>query len=549
MTTTRRDRIKEPPKTLDELLDFFQHDYRIRSGITAWKELPAREAVTAPLPADLDPRLARALAERGITRLYSHQAEALGAVRRGESVTVVTPTASGKTLCFNLPVMERILREPGTRALYLFPTKALAQDQMHELHELITATGEDVKTFTYDGDTPDDARRAIRQMAHVVITNPDMLHSGILPHHTKWVRLFENLRYVVVDELHTYRGVFGSHVANVLRRLRRVARFYGADPQFICCSATIANPRELAEGLTGTAMTLIDQSGAPQGAKTVIFYNPPVRNRELGIRESYRKATERFGERFLENGISTIVFAMSRLNVEILTKYLQEKVRRLGKRVEGYRGGYLPNVRREIERGLREGKIDGVVSTNALELGVDIGSLDACVIAGYPGTIASTWQQAGRAGRRRGRSVVVLVARSMPLDQYVVEHPEYFFEATPEQGLINPDNLLILVSHLKCAAFELPFEEGEPFGDVPAEAVADALGFLEDHRVVHAAPNGLGKKVWHWSTDAYPANHVSLRSVGWDNFVVIDLETDHTIAEMDWRSTHTMLHEQAIYQH
>jgi DEAD/DEAH box helicase domain-containing protein len=505
---------------LAEVLDELRAAPEHRENFVAWRELPARPARYAPIPSALDGRLAAALAGRGITRLWSHQAEAVAAVLRGEHVVVVTPTASGKTLCYNLPVLSTILAGPAARALYLFPTKALAQDQLDELHGLITAAGADIKTFTYDGDTPGDARRALREAGHVVITNPDMLHTGVLPHHTKWRRLFGNLRYVVIDELHTYRGVFGSHVANVIRRLRRVCRFYGADPVFICCSATIANPEELAERLIGAPVTAVRESGAPAGAKVVALYNPPVVNRQLGIRRSSREAARRIAAALIRGGAQTIVFTASRMGVELLLTSLQRDLaRRPGAAapVRGYRGGYLPRERRAIERGLRSGEVRGVVATNALELGIDIGGLDAAVLLGYPGSVASTRQQIGRAGRREELSAAILVATSSPLNQYIAAHPEFIFAGAPEAGLINPDNFYILVSHLKCAAFELPFEEGEPFG-----ANTDVLlDLLVEEGVLHRE----GGRI-HWMSEAYPAEHVSLRSASVDNFVIVDTGED-----------------------
>ena len=376
---------------------------------------------------------------------------------------VVTPTASGKTLCYNLPVLNAVLENPDTRALYLFPTKALAQDQLAELHDLSARLDNRFGVFTYDGDTPADARKAIRERGHIVLSNPDMLHTGILPHHTRWQRLFENLRYIVLDELHTYRGVFGSHLANVLRRLRRIARFYGSDPQFICSSATIANPGELASRLAETEFEVIEENGAPAGEKFFVFYNPPVVNRFLGIRRSYINETSRVAQEFLKRNLQTIVFANSGCIPKCCSRICSRRIRRsLDSRqaIRGYRGGYLPGERREIEHGLREGRIRGVVSTNALELGIDVGSLDATIMAGYAGTIASTWQRAGRAGRRSGSSCAVLVASSAPLDQFIVQHPDYFFGRSPEHAFVQPDNLEILVNHLKCAAFELPIRHG-----------------------------------------------------------------------------------------
>jgi DEAD/DEAH box helicase domain-containing protein len=515
--------------------------------VTAAHRLPAVTASFAAFPEVTDERLRGALAARGIDQLYTHQAQAFEHVLAGRNIVTITPTASGKTLCYNAPVLNAILKDPSARALYLFPTKALAQDQLAELHALTEAVthGTDARigVFTYDGDTPGDARRAVRGKAHVVLSNPDMLHSGILPHHPRWAKLFENLRFVVIDELHAYRGVFGSHLANILRRLRRVCRHYGSDPVFICSSATIANPRELAEGLTGTSFELIEKSGAPRGEKFFLFVNPPVVNAELGIRRSYLAEARRVSLEFLKHNLQLIVFAQSRLAVEILTTYLKDAFHGppgAADVIRGYRGGYLPNRRREIERGLREAQVRAVVSTNALELGIDIGALDVSVMAGYPGTIAATWQRAGRAGRRTTRSAAVLVASSAPLDQFVVRNPSYFFDGTPEHALINPDNLHILVDHVKCAAFELPFSEDEPFGGVDVQQV---LGVLSEEGFVHYADGQ-----WNWTNESYPADAVSLRSVSSDNFVVVDTTNgERVIGETDFTSGPSTLHEKAIY--
>jgi DEAD/DEAH box helicase domain-containing protein len=511
--------------------------------LTAVHHQPARPARYGDWPAGLRPELVAALRARGVERLYSHQAEAVEGVLAGRHTVVVTPTASGKTLCYNLPVLQAILEDPTSRALYLFPTKALAQDQLAELQETIDALGAPVATFTYDGDTPADARRAIRSRAQVVITNPDMLHTGILPHHTRWSRLFANLRYVVLDELHTYRGVLGSHLTNLLRRLRRICRFHGSSPVFIMSSATIANPVEHARNLIEDEVVLVDQNGAPSGPRTLVFYNPPVLNQALGIRRSYLSAARSLAARFLAAGVQTIVFASSRLNVEVLTRALKrrfEKEPAHQGRIRGYRGGYLPSERREIERGLRQGTVQGVVSTNALELGIDIGALEAAVLAGYPGTVASTWQQIGRAGRRQSQAAAVLVARSDPLDQFVISHPEYFLGASPEQALVNPDNPAILVSHLQCAAFELPLEEDEGFGRAQ---VKEILEFLADKGVLHRSGGQ-----YHWTRDVYPADAVSLRSASSENVVIMNCdEGNRVLAEVDFHSAPMTVYEDAIY--
>ena len=507
------------------------------SPVRAIRHQPARAGEYVDFPESLAPALRQALISRGIRRLYSHQAEAF-AHAIGTNVVVVTPTASGKTLCYNLPVLNRLIEDPAARALYLFPTKALAEDQLHEFQSALETMGSDLRAFTYDGDTPQDARRAIRERANVVLTNPDMLHSGILPHHTKWAKAFENLRYVVIDELHYYRGVYGSHLANILRRLKRICEFYGSSPQFICCSATIANPKELAESITGQPFELVEKNGAPSGEKYVVFYNPPVVNRPLGIRRSYLNETRRIARELVDRGQQTLIFANSRLATELLLTYLKDD----HPAARGYRGGYLPKERREVERKLRDGEIRAVVATNALELGIDIGSLDSVVMAGYPGTIASTWQRAGRAGRRQSTALAVLVASSAPLDQYIIEHPEYFFERPPEHAHINPDNLEILINHLKCAAFELPIRDGEKFG--PHDP-AEMCRFLEDLEFLHHS-----NATWHWTSDTYPADAVSLRAVSSDNFVVVDITGDHKIiAEVSFTAALTTLHEKAIYLH
>jgi DEAD/DEAH box helicase domain-containing protein len=530
--------------------------------VTAVRRLPATPGHYAPFPRDLDDRLTRTLHTRGIAQLYTHQAQAIDHALARRNVVVVTPTASGKTLCYNAPALHAILQDAASRALYLFPTKALAQDQLAELQTMCeaiaTGTGEQIGVFTYDGDTPQDARRTIRARAQLVLSNPDMVHSGILPHHPRWAKLFENLRYVIIDELHAYRGVFGSHLCNVLRRLQRVCRHYGSDPIFLCSSATIANPKELAERLTGKPFEIVEHSGAPRGEKFFVFVNPPVVNHQLGIRRSYLSETRRVASEFLKRNLQLIVFAQSRLSTEILTTYLKddfEDVPGAAERIRGYRGGYLPNRRREIEKGLREGAVRAVISTNALELGIDIGALDVSVMAGYPGTIAATWQRAGRAGRRASRSAAVMVASSAPLDQFVVRNPSYFFDASPERALIDPDNLHILVDHIKCAAFELPFTTTESFG---AHDVQEILALLAEQGLVHrSAPldeldseqaHPASESNWTWTNESYPADAVSLRSVSSDNFVVVDTTREpRVIGETDFTSGPATLHPKAIY--
>lgn len=530
--------------SVSEMIERIQQSPDLMGQVTYWHTIPPRDPKLADFPSELNEGIRTALRERGINQLYTHQAESFRAASAGHNVVAVTPTASGKTLCYNLPVLQTILRNDDARALYLFPTKALAQDQVAELLEVVNLMGADIKTHTYDGDTPPTVRQAIRNAGHIVVTNPDMLHSAILPHHTKWVKLFENIKYVVIDEVHTYRGVFGSHVANVIRRLKRICKFYGSNPQFICASATIENPQEHAERLIGEKIVLVDNNGAPAGEKHFVFYNPPVVNQQLGIRKSSVLETRKIAGSLLKSGIQTIVFARSRVRMEILLTYLQDLVKQeLGtKSIRGYRGGYLPKQRREIERGLRNGEIRGVVSTNALELGIDIGQLQACVLNGYPGTIASTWQQSGRAGRRQESSITFLVASSNPLDQYIIQNPRYFFEKPPERALIHPENLIILVDHIKCAAYELPFEEGENFG---GESLTEILDFLTEEQVLHQVKNR-----WYWMEQSFPAHDISLRSAAQENFIIIDITNgSRVLGEVDRFGAPTLIHEEAIYIH
>lgn len=533
---------------VDQIVMSFREDREFMKNVSYWKEIPAKNAEYAEFPSRIDIKLINALSDKGIHKLYTHQEEAVSHILNGENVTVVTPTASGKTLCYNIPVLNEISKDPSARALYIFPTKALAQDQMAELHELSELMDSDIKSYTYDGDTPVNARKAVRQAGNIVITNPDMLHSGILPQHTKWVDFFENLKYVVIDELHTYIGVFGSNVCNIMRRLRRLCAFYGSDPQFICLSATISNPKELAEKITGKKMYVVSKSGAPTGKRHIIFYNPPYVDKKMFVRRDTTLETRAIAERLLKNKIQTIVFMKSRVGVEVMLSTLEERLHRDKAdkekyKIKAYRGGYLPSERRAIEKGLRSGDILGVISTNALELGIDIGSLDASVMCGYPGGIANTWQQVGRAGRRRETSIAIMVASNRALDQYILKHSDYFFEASPEMGLLNGDNLQVLMSHVQCSLFELPFKDGETYDGQDISALLEYFG--ENGTVRHVG----GK--WHWMAESYPASLLNVRSLASDNFIIIDIsDPKHSvIGEMDKFTVPMLLHEQAIYMH
>lgn len=518
----------------------------MQERIIHWHTIDKKDAELVDFPKDLHPSIVKALSDRGITELYSHQRQAYDTARTGQSFTAITPTASGKSLCYHLPVLQSIVEDASSRALYLFPTKALAQDQKSDLNMLIEQMNQNILSYTYDGDTSPAIRTKVRKAGHIVLTNPDMLHSGILPHHTKWVSLFENLKFIVVDELHTYKGVFGSHVAHVLRRLKRICQYYGSNPVFICTSATIANPKELAESLTNERHQLIDQNGAPSGKKNFIFYNPPIVHPTFGIRRSAVLEVRDIAKRLYQEGIQTIVFAKSRVRVEMLVTYLKElsKKKISDESIRGYRGGYLPSERRQIEKGLRDGTIKTVVSTNALELGVDIGQLQACIMTGYPGNIASAWQQAGRAGRRQDEALIIYVAQSTALDQYIVNQPSFILGQSPEEARIHPDNLVILMDHLKCASFELPFKTTDQYGEFE---IQELLAYLEEEGILVKTSDK-----WHWMSDRFPAHEISLRSASQENVVIIDQTipaSTKVIGEMDRYSSMTLLHEEAIYLH
>jgi DEAD/DEAH box helicase domain-containing protein len=538
-------------RSVSEVLARWRSQHRVAPNLIDVREMAGRSARWVEIPA-LDPRLVAVLWDRGVTRLYSHQAEAIAALAEGNDVVVATPTASGKSLCYQLPVFDALLSDPSARALWLFPTKALARDQIEASRTLAQAIGaRDLGIAVYDGDTPPDQRRAARQRGRVIATNPDMLHAGILPHHAQWASFFAGLRYVVVDEIHTCRGVFGAGVANVLRRLRRVAAFHGASPRFVATSATIANPGELAERVLGSdpaRLKVIAESGAPAGARTFVLYNPPVVDSALGLRASYLKEAKRLTRDLIDAGVATLVFGRSRRAVEILVRYLRDDLDADGEEggddaVRGYRGGYLPDRRREVERLLRDGETRCVVATSALELGIDVGGLDAVVIAGWPGSRAAVWQRAGRAGRRGGHSLVVLVACSEPLDQYVAGDPEFLFGAPVEAARLDPDNPAVLAPHFACAAFELPFAPGEGYGPMGSDEAAAALRLLAGRGLVHEDGQGRG---FHWVGDAYPAQSVPLRGGIDENFAIIDVEEGGVLAEVDRRDAARQLFVNAI---
>ena len=563
---TRRRAPWSEPRGVETVLARWLASNYVKPCLMADETLASKDGAFAPFPDSLAPALLDALRARGVERLYAHQARAFEHAERRQHLVIATPTASGKSYCFHLPVLQALVKDPDARALYLFPTKALARDQEAGLRQLMAQAGIACGAVVYDGDTPGDARRAAREKSGIIMTNPDMLHTGILPHHTSWARTLQHLQFIVLDELHTYKGVFGSHVANVIRRLMRVARFHGSSPVIIGATATIGNPREHAARLFGVGpddVALLDESGAPRGSRRFFLFNPPVVNAELGIRASCVKQAVMLAKDLVRARVPTIVFGQSRNNVEVMLRYLRDRVAPEidPSQVVGYRGGYLPEQRREIERKLRAGEILAVVATNALELGIDIGELDAVVCAGYPGSVAALWQRFGRAGRRGDQSLCVLVTNSAPLDQYLAREPGFLLGAPVEEARIDPDNVEILIQHLKCAAFELPFKRGEEFGSLGPDETTEALSFLVTHKVLHESGG-----MFHWAADAYPANSVSLRSVGWDNVVIIDVgqkgddsrgapglppdqAKNKVLAEMDWRGAHTMLHDQAIYQH
>lgn len=533
------------------MLQVWKREPSISANVVDWHEEEKAPARFAPLPGDIFPALRDYLIQqKHIAQLYTHQAEAWQASQSGKNVVVVTGTASGKTLCYNLPVLDRAFRQPESRALYLFPTKALTQDQYQGLIEAVNWRGlpsgsAKAAVAVYDGDTPTGNRPAIRANVRLLLSNPDMLHTGILPHHTRWAEFFRHLNYVVIDEIHVYRGVFGSHIANLIRRLKRIAAFYGSSPQFILTSATIGNPGQLAERLIEAPVTVIDQDGSPHGSRHFLLYNPPIVQEELGIRASAMKESIRLTGDLLAQNVQTLLFCRARQTVEKMLMYLQQSQGDQSSALRAYRSGYLPTERREIESSLRSGAARVVVATNALELGIDIGSMDAVILVGYPGTVASTRQQVGRAGRKHGESLAVLVASSSPLDQYLMQHPEFLFSRSPEQALINPDNLLILLQHMRCAAFELPFQQDDAFGNLAPDLLAAMLELLVQTGDVHQSGGR-----YFWMADQYPAQSVSLRS-STTQPVVLQVATGSgsksAIGEVDQESALWMVHPQAIY--
>ncbi len=536
---------------LQHVLSLWSNEPTIAANVVEWRTDPPRAAQWADLPGEMHPALRGWLRQKGIRQLYVHQAQAFEQAMQGSNLVIVTDTASGKTLCYNLPVLQTILQNPAARALYLFPTKALTQDQWNNLREasafLADATAsQPVSAAIYDGDTPQGNRAAIRKQARILLSNPDMLHTGILPHHTLWADFFSNLQFVVLDETHTYRGVFGSHVANLLRRLKRIAHFYGSNPQFILTSATIANPADLAEKLIEAPVSTIDIDGSPRGQRHFLLYNPPIVDKNLGLRASASGESLRLVDDLLHEDVQSLLFCRARVLVERMLRSLRERHGEDSTALRAYRSGYLRTERRKIEADLREGRARAVVATNALELGIDVGGMDAVLLVSYPGTIASTRQQAGRAGRKQGSALAVLVASANPLDQYIMQHPEYIFNRSPEQALINPDNLLILVQHLRCAAFELPFHPGDRFGTLEPDTLRNFLDMLCGMGDLTASENS-----YFWMASQYPATSISLRGSSPMQVALQcgTLDKPVVIGQVDYESALWMVHPKAVYLH
>jgi len=515
------------------------------------EEIPPRKAQYGHLARRLPSEVKVALERMEIRRLYIHQAKAINLAREGKNVVIATSTASGKTLCYNIPVAERLVSQESARALYIFPTKALAQDQLRALGQFardIPSLGQALKAGTYDGDTPSSSRKKVRQNMRIVLTNPDMLHQAILPYHAKWADFFEGLSYIVVDEIHQYRGIFGSHVANVFRRLRRVCTRYGADPAFVCCSATISNPKQLAERLIAEDMELVGEDGSPQGKKYFVLWNPPLLPGQSFMRKSSNVEAKEALVELVKHKVPTIVFANARVVAELIYRYaydaLKAQAPSLAERLSPYRGGYLPSERREIEKKLFSGELLAVTTTSALELGIDVGTLEACIMVGFPGSIASTWQRAGRAGRRSDESLVMLVAYDDPIDQYFMKHPQYLFGESVEEAIIEAENKYILASHLGCAAFEVPVGEGDErgFGSMTmpiAEALAESGVFKQS-----------GDR-FYWSSADFPASKISLRTISSDTYAILEKipEGVNTLGQVDSISAPELLYPGAVYMH
>jgi len=546
------------------LINRWRNNPTVYENIAAWETIPARTAKFIPIPDTIHTALSFGLSQLGISALYSHQNKSWEKLRHKDNIAIVTGTSSGKSLCYNLPVLDNLLRHTDTRALYLFPTKALAQDQLSTLNSFLSKileypnlgkhTEGSIHAATYDGDTPTSVRTAIRNNSRIILTNPDMLHAGILPQHTRWIDFFQGLRYVIIDEIHIYRGVFGSHVSNVIRRLKRIAAFYGAEFQFILTSATIGNPGEHAKRLTEVPITLITEDGSALGEKHFLIYNPPIIDPDLGLRASMVKESIRLAEDLFINKIQSVIFGRSRRIVEVMLNQIRTGALLLSSNpytnpdesIKAYRSGYLPEHRREIEEGLRNGKVRLVIATTALELGIDIGKLEAAILVGFPGTIAGTWQQAGRAGRGQGTSLAILVVSAKPLDQFLAKHPEFIFGQKPEHARINPNNLLILLDHLQCASFELPLSEGENFIGNLDNTIVDMLAFLKDNGKLYYS-----NEKFHWNGGYSPVKNVSLRNASFDRYSlqVMSEKQVYSLGEIDGDSVFWMAHPNAIYLH
>lgn len=535
---------------LQSVLDYWHSAKEIAENIQLTTVAQASSGEFFPLPAEIHPRLALRLQNLGYLNLYSHQYQSYVSIRERRNLVITTGTASGKTLCYNLPVIDHLLKVPSSRALFLFPTKALTHDQCEKLQELTKfsdpCSQNNIPVNVYDGDTPAQKRQTIRKNTRCLLTNPDMLHTAILPHHTLWEDYFRGLDFVVIDEIHAYRGVFGSHVANVIRRLKRIAAFYGSKPQFILTSATISNPGEHGEALTGEKVNVIDQDGAPHGKKTMVLYNPPIIHPETGIRKSASSEVIQLASSLLDRDIQVLIFGRSRRGVEMFLRQLRLSRNDEPSNYHAYRSGYLAKDRREIESRLRSGALRAVAATNALELGIDIGGVDAVLMTGYPGSVSGLRQQAGRAGRKQADSTAVLVATANPIDQYLMNHPDFLSGKSPECALIDPNHPLILLGHLKCAAFELPFTDHESFGSLDTGLLHEYLDFLQESGLLHHS----GER-YFWTDTAYPASTLSLRSSDSRSVNLITKESgsQETIGEIDYLSSLWMVHPNAIYLH